>query len=557
MNFYDAWVMAAVAAEIRNLVGARVQDVIRTSEESYELELYAHGRRHYLLISLAPQDSRLHFLSQKARRGADPSPLQLSMKKHLMGARVASIVQPPFERVLRLMFQTPSGGFVELVAEVMGRYSNLILLDEAERILGLHKVVGSKSSRERQLFPGMTYTLPPRPNKKPLPLVSEEDLVSWIEHARETPLWKVLIANVWGLSRPLAEEVVFRASGAPEGSGIDAAGLMKELRRLVERWAEGTWEPHLLMRNGVPWGYTPFRYLHLDDSIPVAGMSACIEKAVESGGTLDPYAAVRDEVRRTIETVRKRLTRQRESLLRQMKQTQDPERWKEAADWILAYAGRIKPRQRELRVEETGDVFELDPGLSAVENAQRYIKRYQKARRAAEAIPSLLESVEGDLTYLNQLEYDLDSARDRGEIDSVLLALVEAGFVREEKKIHRSAPRGPRKFLSPDGFTILVGKNARQNDEITFRRAGPKDIWLHARKVPGAHVVILTGGEPISDATLEYAAKLAAYYSKARGEKAVDVIYTNRKHVRRVPGGHPGQVLVSRSGNITVPGEKP
>ena len=556
MNFYDAWVMAAVATELRGVQGARVQEVIRTSEESYELELYVRGGRRYLLISLSAQDSRLHLLSRKLRRGAEPSPLLLISKKKLVGSRLSAVTQPPFERVLRLLFRHPGEGTTELVAEIMGRYSNLILLDGKERILGLHKTVGAKQSRERQLMPGGTYRLPPRPPKTPISSVSAEELRSWLANAGDAPLWRTLLSNVWGVSAPLAKEIAFRATGDAEGKTSDADSVLKILAELVERWARELWEPHVLLREGSPWGYTPFRYYHLGESAPAGSMSEAIEAVVKAAGQSDPYSAARESVRKKIVSVRKRLQRQMDSLRRQAENAEDAQKWKEAADWILAYAGRISKGQKELKVE-TGEVFRLDPRLSPVENAQQYIKRYKKAKRASETVPALVEAVERDLEYLSQLEYDLDAAQNREEIDAVLTSLQEAGFVREARKAPHPTPGGPRKFLSPDGFTILVGKNARQNEEITFRRAGAKDIWLHARNVPGAHVVILTGGEPVSEDTIRYAARLAAYYSKARGEKAVDVIYTRRKHVRRVPGGHPGQVIVSKSENVTVPGEKP
>jgi predicted ribosome quality control (RQC) complex YloA/Tae2 family protein len=556
VSFYDAWVMAAVAEEVRDLQGTKVQDVVRTSDDCYELELYAQGRRHYLLASLAPQDSRLHLLSQKLRRGAEPSPLHLILKKRLVGARLAAVVQPPFERVLRMLFQHPHEGTLELVAEIMGRYSNLLLLDETEKIVGLHKAIGRRQSRERQLLPGGKYVLPPRPSKKPLTSISLEDVEAWLSRTSGEPLWRVLLANVWGISRLLAREIAFLASGDADAHTADPAAILDVIKELVQRWAEGRWEPQVLLQDGRPWGYTPFRYRHVEESAPAKSMSAAIEAVASAKGSADPYAAARESVRRQIDAARKRLFHQQEALRRQLDGTENADRWKEAADWILAYAGRIAPGAGELKVE-TGEVFPLDPGLTAVENAQRYIKRYKKAKRAAETVPALLKAVEADLEYLDQLEYDLDAAQNRDEIDAVQLALAEAGFVRQRRKAPRRATGGPRRFLSPDGFTILVGKSVRQNEEITFRRAGPRDIWLHARNVPGAHVVILTGGEPVSEATIEQAARLAAYYSKARGEHAVDVIYTNRKHVRRLPGGHPGQVLVSKSKNITVSGEKP
>ncbi len=556
MSGYDAWVMAAVAAEIRPLAGAKAQRALRTGEDSYGLELYARGRRVYLFMSLSAQDSRLHLVEEKLRRGAEPSPLLLLMRKYLEGSRLAAVTQPPFERVLRMIWSHPAHGEMELVAEVMGRYSNLLLLDARGTIVGLHKSIGPKESRLRQLVPGREYHLPPQPHRCLITEVTRENLAAWLA-AGDEPLWQVILKHVWGLSKPLAMELAYRAAGDVEARSAAPEPILEILSEWVSRWAQERWEPHVALRDGVPVAYSPFRLEHLGESEPVGSMSRAIEMVAGAAGAGDPYAAARNEVRSLLRRAMKRLEKQRDSLVRQMPDAGEVARWLDAGNWILTYAGRIAPRQTELVVEETGERIPLDPTLTPVENAQRYMKRYRKGKSALERVPPLLEAVERDLGYLQQLAYDLDAAENRGEIDAVSSALTEMGLLPTPRKKPSPPPSGPLKFLSPDGFVVLVGKNARQNDEVTFRRAGPKDLWLHARGVPGAHVVVLTGGQPVSEKTIEFAARLAAYHSRARGERAVDVIVARRRKVRRAPGGHPGQVLVSQAENVTVPGTLP
>ena len=188
----------------------------------------------------------------------------------------------------------------------------------------------------------------------------------------------------------------------------------------------------------------------------------------------------------------------------------------------------------------------LDPQLTPVENAQRYYRRYQKARRAQEEIPARLEDARAQLAYLEQLETDLNLARDASEIGEVERALVEGGFVRPTRKRVPPPPARPLTFTTPEGYTVLVGRSARLNDEITFRRAAPDDLWFHARGVPGAHVVLRCGGRPVSEETMQRVAALAAYYSAARDNAAVDVQVARVRDVRRHPSGRPGQVLLRR-----------
>jgi predicted ribosome quality control (RQC) complex YloA/Tae2 family protein len=231
-----------------------------------------------------------------------------------------------------------------------------------------------------------------------------------------------------------------------------------------------------------------------------------------------------------------------------------------SGEWILALATQIAPRQAELALPPGVELppIRLDPALSPADNAAAYFKRYRKARRAAEMGGPRLEALAAELSYLEQLSADLALAADRNEIDAVRAALAEAGYARRRA---RSVPsgvqaktgpslgeervQGPRRFTSAEGYAILVGRNSRQNEHITFDLAGPDDLWLHARGWPGSHVVIRSGGRPVSDETVRQAAGLAAFYSRAQREAWVDVIVVEKRRVRRLPGKrHPGMVTV-------------
>jgi predicted ribosome quality control (RQC) complex YloA/Tae2 family protein len=225
-------------------------------------------------------------------------------------------------------------------------------------------------------------------------------------------------------------------------------------------------------------------------------------------------------------------------------------------EMILAYAHRIEPGQRELTApvgpDEPPLLIKLDPTISPVENAQRYFKRYKKAKSGAGEIPALLQRAELEMRYLDQLETDLDLAANRPEIQEVEASLAEAGYVREKRRRRKMARSQPLAVKSQDGLLILVGKNSRQNEEVTFRRAAPRDLWLHVRDAPGAHVIVKTGGREVPEATLRQAAQLAAYYSQARGSAHVDVAYTERRYVRPIKGAGPGLVTYAQEKTIRV-----
>ncbi|NIN67921.1 MAG: DUF814 domain-containing protein, partial [Anaerolineae bacterium] len=239
----------------------------------------------------------------------------------------------------------------------------------------------------------------------------------------------------------------------------------------------------------------------------------------------------------------------------------DPETLKQMGEAILAYAYQIQPGETELAAEwvlgEPPLRVRLDPKLSPSENAEAYFRRYRKAQRAATEIPTQVVHVEAEQEYLDQLAHDLDIAENRPEIDAVGSALARAGYLKGKRKRFTSPSARSLRFTSPDGLRVWVGKNALQNEELTFRRAAPDDLWLHARGIPGAHVVVQTEGDLIPEPTVVWAAGLAAYYSRGRDDAQVDVAVVQRRNVRRLKGGRPGQVVYRHERTLRVAPQAP
>jgi predicted ribosome quality control (RQC) complex YloA/Tae2 family protein len=288
----------------------------------------------------------------------------------------------------------------------------------------------------------------------------------------------------------------------------------------------------------------------------MASMSQAIEAYTRTVASADSYAAAKHSIQEAIFGARGRLEGRQKSLERSLSQGEQADRYRQWGEWILAYAYAIAPGQREL-VAEIGDgeslQIPLDPGKSPSENAQSFFARYRKAQRAMEGVPGRLKDVELALRDLEQLETDLALASSRPEIEGVRAALVDAGHMPGKgKKRPRAAISKPLTVTSPDGFPILVGRNSRQNDEVTFRRAKSDDWWFHARGVPGAHVIVRSTGQNLPEGTIRRAAGLAAFFSSLRDEPSVPVDYTLRRHVRRIPGAAPGLVTYAQEKMIRV-----
>lgn len=556
MFVFDAWATAAIADEVRAAcVGGRVQDIVQPDEHTFALEIYARGRRHHLTLSAHPQLSRVHLTARKPRRGLlTPTPLLLLLRKWVRGAHLDAVEMPPFERVLTFTFDHPEQGVSFLVAEIMGRHANLLLLDADHRILQAVKVVGPDRNPVRTTRPGDPYRPPPAQTKRAPIAVSTADLAGWLRAAAPRhALWRILVGNVAGVSPLLAREIVHRAVGQAEatveqGGDTAAERLHTVLAEFLRMLVTSAWEPTVVREGERVIAFAPYPLTHLGTPESVPSLSAGIDMWLESAGRADPYAGRRERARRLLKEAKARVQARIDALERELAEAEDPERWKRMADWLLAYAAQVPAGAREVTLEtdEGPLTVPLDPRLTPVENAQRYYRRYQKARRAREEIPARLEDARDQWAFLEQLETDLALAQDASEIGEVERALVEAGFARGSRKHVPPPPAHPLTFTTPEGYTVLVGRSARLNDEITFRRAAADDLWFHARGVPGAHVVLRSGGRPVSEETMRRVAALAAYYSAARESAAVDVQVARVRDVRRHPSGRPGQVLLRR-----------
>ena len=559
--YFDALTMAAVADELRaHILGGRVQQVLLPDNLSIGMEVYAHGERRYLLASAHPEHARLHLAREKLRRGAEtPSPLLLLLRKYVHGGRIAAIEQPPFERVLHLGVRHPEGN-TTLIVEVMGRYSNIILVAEEGLILDSVKRVGPENSRYRTILPQRLYVPPPPQSKLDPTDVTELRLSDILSDASpESSVWRALVEGISGVSHLMAREVVYRAIGDAEAAISQVARvspLLEAFREMLIPVWEHRWQPSVVKRDEHLVAFASYPLTQYGHWQEVESISQAVEVFYGQMVGEDTYAAAKRRAREAIQQARERVRRRWEALERARVSQAQVEELRCQGEMILAYAHRIQPGQRELTAPVEPDqpplLIELDPSLTPVENAQRYFEKYKKAKSAAVEIPPLLQRAELEMRHLDQLETDLDLAANWPEIREVEACLAEAGYIREKRRRPKAGRSQPLTVHSEDGLLILVGKNSRQNHEITFRRATSDDLWLHARGVPGAHVIVKTGGREVPEATLRQAAQLAATYSQAGDSAQVAVDYTERRYVRPIKGAGPGLVTYIREKTIWV-----
>lgn len=560
--YFDALTMACVAEELRHtILGGRVQQVVLPDALSVGLEIYAQQQRHYLLASAHAELGRVILASQKLRRGVEKETgLLLLLRKYGRGAIVSSIEQPAFERILWVELDHADWGCSKLAIEIMGRHSNIMLVDAGGRVLDAVKRVGPQLSPSRPILPGRPYS-PPPPQAKLSPNDLTEHRLRQIlsEQDADTQVWQALVRGLRGMSPLLAREIAFRSLGHPRAIIAQVerlTPLLESIGQLLKPLDQGEWQPTVVWEGEQPAVYGPYPVTHRGEPQAMPSVSGAIEVYTAAFDSADPYMAAKRPVREAIAAARARLERRRQALQRAAAQATEADELRQRGEWILTYAHTILAGQQEL-VAELGDgevlIIPLDPDKSAVENAQAYFARYRKAQRAAGEGPARLEEVTLALQGLDQLETDLDLADSRPEIEEVRAALVEAGYVRtRRKKTPRPGRSQPLSLTSPDGFALLVGRSSRQNDEVTFRRAQGADWWFHARGVPGAHVIVRADGKDLPLSTIQRAAELAAYFSRLQKEAEVAVDYTQRRHVRRIPRAAPGLVTYTHAQTIRV-----
>ncbi|HET92028.1 MAG TPA: fibronectin-binding domain-containing protein [Chloroflexi bacterium] len=559
----DYLTLACLRDRLDGLLGARVQRVVLPDRHSVGLELYA-GRRFRLLISAHPQQARMLLVPHQVRRGVETeTPLLLLLRKWVRSARLVDVTQPEWERILTLHFKGPVGS-CRLVAELIGRYSNLILVGPDGNVLEAVKQVGPDVNRYRVTLPAHPYQPPPIPpgRRPPIQMTAGEFAALQASTAPDEPLHRLLTQNLLGVGPMLAREIAARAAGdpqAPARAAPPAAVVAAVTDLFAPVFARSAWHPHIALDTGGDViAFAPYRPRQFERVEPTCDINEALGRYFEARLTADPYAAARQRVQEMIDAARSRIQHALDQVQSQRVDKAAVNELRQSGELLLAYQNRVTRGAHQVTVPgHAGQprTIPLNPALTPVENAQDYFRRYQKAARSGEEITARTAELTTDRAYVEQLQADLALAESRPEIDAVREALVEAGWASRPRRSAGGQVRaeGPRRF-EIDGFAILVGRNARQNEQITFRQAAPDDLWLHVRGQPGAHVILKRGGRDVPEEVLLRAAELAAYYSPARGEASVSVDVTERRHVQRIAGQRPGLVSYRNERTATVSG---
>lgn len=582
--YFDALTLAAVSDELRaTILGGRIQRVLLTGPLSIGLEVYAQRQRWQLLASAHPQAARVHLVRGRLTRGvAQATPLLLLLRKYALGGRIVALEQPPFERILlisivkasdlrnrdsavaadQLALTDDSDEFEpdgepeselgadrvllrsELIIEPQDRRSNIILVSDDNLILESIKRVTPRMS-SRVVLPRHAYELPP-PLAKRDPTQATAAGLAATAAAGPSDLARGLVAAYRGVSPQIAREVLLRALGATQAQHSDTLPYYTIAARLREIFSAPA-APSLAGPPATPTAYAPYLLNHLTPATPVASISAALEAYYAAFEQLTDHTQRRSALSQQLGAARERIVRQQEQLLAELAKADALEQLRWEGEMIFAFLHTLSPGQTSLIVE--GQQITLEAHTAPVAQAQARFRRYEKAKSARAGLPERLAASEARLAGLDELQGLLAISDDYAQIELLAQEAEELGYLHEHpdpltaQRKRRSTRSKPLQLTSPDGWLIFVGRSARQNEEVTFRIGRPDDLWLHARGLTGAHVIIRCEGREAPAATLAAAAGLAAYFSQARSEAAVEIDICRRAKVRKRPGGPPGLVI--------------
>ena len=561
---FDAGMLSSSISELKGAcLGAKIEKIHQPERDKLILILRSREGGRRLLIDAGTSNPRLGFTLTQKENPAQPPMFCMLLRKHLTGAKLSEIYQPGFERVAEIEFEAYDElGFPckrYLIAEIMGKYSNLIFTDQNKKIISLLRTVDFTTSSLRQLLPGMIYELPPKQEKKnPL----EEDEAGFAQSfegaSAEMRGDKFITDTYLGISAAVAREICYRSTRHTDTPlrYCTVSSLWSEFSCVMEEIRAGKSSPCVVFD-----GERPVEY----SFTPLTQYGEEALKHFDSvGEALDCFFETRDhdirvkqrasDILHILNNAETRLTKKLSIQRTELADCEKGEEYKALGDLITANIYLLQRGMSRVKLtdysetDENGDFIEreieLDERLTPAQNAQRMYKKYNKSKTAKVELTRQIEKAEAELEYISSVADALSRADGAAELAEIREELYSSGYASKMKGYTAQKKKNPvaAKFITDGGFTVLCGKNNIQNEYITHRLAEKNDYWFHAKGQPGSHVVMVCGGVEPDVTDFTQAAEIAAFHSKATGEN-IAVDYTLARNVKKVAGGKPGLVI--------------
>ncbi|MBR4903449.1 MAG: NFACT family protein [Selenomonadaceae bacterium] len=542
----DGFSMRPLTLELeKSLVGGRVDKITQQNKVNLTFTIRQPGKTFLLRISVAPQNPSVHLIKKSPENLPEPPTFCMVLRKNLEGGRIAAIHQHELDRIIFIDIDSiGAGGRIQtltLAAELIGKYSNLILISDGQIIDALKKI-GTNSSRVRTVLPNQAYQMPPAQDKLDIFACDVEKIIERIKSDESARLDKAIMNSCQGFGPQTAKEVAFQA---------EQTNLLDALKKIRENVS-----PCMIQ----------------DDSGKILAISAvklnCLRGNMRTFETLSELLEIADEIAgsyvppdkerftKLVNNELRRATNKISVLENELAAADNADDWRIRADNLSTYRYQLKDHaDDEISVENIYDgkkiSIPLDKRLTVSANIQACYKKYDKLKRSTKFIAEQIKICREEIIYLESIAHSLTASTTLADIDEIRTELIAGGYLKDAKKrTALSKKPQPLKFIAPDGTEILVGKNNAQNDRLTFKIAAPDDLWLHTKDITGSHVIIRSNN--VSDETLLFAAELAAHFSKAQNSSKVPVDYVQCKFVKKPSGAKPGFVIFTNQRTIYV-----
>ena len=551
---FDGIVTMAAAKEMRPvIISGKIDKVYQPEADELVFNIHTKRGNVKLYASVNPAAARIHFIENSLQNPPAPLPFCMLLRKHIQGARVTDVAQVGSERIIEISLETLNELVFtvskKLIFEIMGKHSNIVLLDiSSGKIIDCIKHVSIDVNRVRQLLPGIIYKYPPAQDKIPF----KELLPEGSPSVFLPPEAKAIQRTVGGVSPSFAQEMA---------ASEDPLSFLRSAARIIE---EGRFCPVVYSDDkGSP---KEFHIIPLSEYEDVCqkkefdSLSLCLEYYYAHKQSSNKLHQKASDLERSVSSQLDKLYLKEQRLREDLLKAENSESLRLYGELLTANIHQVRPGDKSTSVINYYDgstvTIPLDPRLSPSKNAQQYFKKYGKAKTAVKEKQLQLRTNESDIKYLDSVMSYLKNASDVSEIEALRRELEETGYLRKrkipggfkEKKISSK----PYRYILPGGCEVLVGRNNRENDILTFKTASSRDIWMHTKDIPGSHVIVKTSCEEISDEDLYTAASIAAYHSKGRESENVPVDYVRVKYVKKPAGAKPGMVIFTNNKTVWV-----
>lgn len=572
----DGLVIHCIVNELnKKLLGGKIDKVYQPENDEVVLHIRNNKENFKLVLSCSASNPRVYLANNYKKENPINAPMFCMLfRKYIQGGNIVNISQIGFERIIKISVESfdelKEKTTKDIIIEIMGRHSNIILTHSLDnKIIDSAKRIPPSISRVRQILPGHNYVLPPEQDKlNPIDEVSLNLFVDTLT-SFNGPIFKAIYSKFLGVSPVIAKEICFRANIdentlIDEISSNDISKVYKEFHNLFKFINNNIYNPSMIIDESIDKvldfsciNLSQFSNLSIinDDSI-----SKILENYYATKDIKDRIHQRSSDLRKSISIKLDRLYNKLNKQEKELIESENAEIYKIKGELITSYIYMIEKGMESVEVANFYDpeykniTISLNPNFTPSENAQKYFKKYNKMKTAKKEITSQIEITKEEINYLENIILSIENCENLAELMDIREELSKVGYLRAKNNIKKETKltTKPHEFISSNGFKILVGKNNKQNDNLTLKIASNEDIWMHTKNIPGSHVIIKTEGKEVPDETIFEGAMLAAFFSKSKMSSQVPVDYTKKKNVKKPNGSKPGMVIYETNSTIYV-----